>query len=35
MDLGLIFLIALVGGLSTFGMIQTLLYFHDKENQNK
>jgi len=33
MDLGLLFLIAITGGLSTLGMIELLRYFHDKENK--
>lgn len=33
MDLELLFLIALVGGLSTLGMIKVLVYYHDKENK--
>ena len=33
MDWGLMLLIGIVGGLSTFGMINVLYYFHDKENK--
>ena len=33
MDWTLILLIGVAGGLSTFGMINILYYFHDKENK--
>jgi len=32
MDWTLLLMIAIAGGLSTFGMIEFLRYFHDKEN---
>ena len=33
MDWMLLFMIGVAGGLSTFGMINVLYYFHDKENK--
>ena len=33
MDWTLMLLIGVVGGISTFGMISILYYFHDKENK--
>jgi hypothetical protein len=33
MDWVLLIMIAVMGGLSTLGMIRVLLYFHDKENK--